>query len=141
MGETMSLIHNALVSILEDSATVGALAADRIYPLVIPQGGTLPAISYQEVSGERLHTLDGADMAHPVFQLTCWAETYGEAKAMADAIRLLLNGYSGTVDTIVIQYVRMVGENDLGWVSPENDELRRYGVAQDFQVHHTETIS
>ncbi len=70
-----------------------ALLAARVYPLLLPQEVVLPAISYQRISGVREQSLTGdSALQHPRFQFSCWAETYAEALAVAEQVRLALQG-------------------------------------------------
>jgi len=43
----MTDINAAFVKHMKDSAAVGAVIGDRIYPLSLPAGVTLPAATYQ----------------------------------------------------------------------------------------------
>lgn len=66
--------------ILADPAIV-ALIGTRMYPLVLPQGVTYPAVSYYLVSVTELRDLSGPigeEQARITFN--AWAETYLQAK-------------------------------------------------------------
>lgn len=89
-------IEYGLVQRLEDDSTVGTLAGDRIYPHKLPQGPTLPAITYARVSGAREKVLKGlSQLARPTFQFDLWAKKYTEMKSLADAIRSSFDGFQG----------------------------------------------
>jgi len=69
------------------------LVANRIYPLLLPQSPTFPAVVYLRVSGLRVQSHDGdSALQHPRFQFSCWAETYTEALAVAEQVRTALQG-------------------------------------------------
>jgi hypothetical protein len=55
----------------------------------MPQNATLPSVVYQLISGEQLHV---SDYVSPRYQLSCWAESYSGAVALADAVRALFEG-------------------------------------------------
>lgn len=82
-----------LFSFLSDQATD---AASRIYPNELPQGVTLPAIRYFQVSDPPEHTHDGrSKLRHPRFQLDCYADTYLKAHQLAEQVVTALDGYRG----------------------------------------------
>jgi len=87
---------------------VAALVGDRVYPLVLPQPPTLPAIRYQRISTPRAQyrTLDGlANYASPRIQIDCWDTTPDGVLAVARAVYELLDGFHGTVDGLRIDAI------------------------------------
>lgn len=89
----MSLFIEDLFTFLSDS---GTSAGNRVFPARIPQGQTLPAITYRLVSnpGEPTHS-GPSSLRHPRFQLDCWGNTYLEAAGLAEQVVGLLDGYRG----------------------------------------------
>ena len=84
--------------ILIGDSAIAALAGTRVYPVLLPQAPTLPAITYQFVSGFREPGLDGPPgLNRARVQLDCWASTYMESEALANAVRLALDGFQGGV--------------------------------------------
>lgn len=113
--------------------TVAGLVGTRIYALILPQDPTLPAVTYQRISGPRLQSLDGAagrGMAR--IQIDSWAGEYLDAQAVAAAIRGSLNGFIGDLATLDV-VCRLDNERDL-----YEDEARLYRVTQDYTVNHSE---
>lgn len=86
-------IETDLYSRLSTFAGLVALVGTRSYPLLLPQNPTLPAITFQKISNvrEQAHSGDSS-LQHPRYQFSCWAETYAEAWAVAEQIRLALQG-------------------------------------------------
>lgn len=115
-------------------------AATHIFPNVIPQGKTLPAISYQRITTDRVSAM-GADRPDVIarFQVTVWAgggadkNGYADAKAVAAQIRAALERYSVTGPDATIQDIFFINEFDL-----YDDAARAHGVACDFRVHYEE---
>jgi hypothetical protein len=60
----------------------------RVYPAGrLPQGVTLPALTYQRISTPPEYSHDGlSKLIHPRYQLDCWAETQLEAEALAASV-------------------------------------------------------
>jgi hypothetical protein len=122
--------------ILKNDADVAALVNTRIYPMKLPQGWTLPAITYQRISGDRAAKYAGASgRARPRFQIDCWASDYDGVKDLADKVRKCLDGYKGDINT----------ENNVGGIHLEGDRdiwednIDVFRVTMDFVIPHFET--
>lgn len=133
----MATLEAALVSILEDDSGVGAIAGDRIYALVLPQGVVYPAIRWQRISTPRLKSTSGpSGRARPRFQIDCYAGTHAEALSLAAAVRAALDGFSGTVAAVVIS---SSGAEDEGSdFEPDVGASGVYRERLDFLISHTE---
>ncbi len=90
-------IEEALYSYLSTYAGLAALVGTRIYPLVLPQNPTLPAITYQKVSraGERAMSSPSPRVTRSRFQFSCWGTTYGSVKDVAAQLKAALQDYQG----------------------------------------------
>lgn len=80
------------------SALVGSSPA-RIYPVVIPQNSTMPAMSYQRISSQPVSAM-GADTAavRTRVQVSIFAENFsktGNALAVRDKVVAALTRYRG----------------------------------------------
>lgn len=99
----MTVLEEGLASYLETYAGLVALIGDRVYPTRIPQGATLPCLTYQRISTPRVMTNDDSGatgtLAHPRFQFDAWATTQKAAKAVTDQVRAALNGKTGSIGT------------------------------------------
>jgi hypothetical protein len=83
-----------LYAVLSGAAGVTALVSTRIYPDVVPEEATLPAIAYQRTSTEYSTTIHGgAPVAEtPTIEITCVATTRPGANAVANAVIASLAG-------------------------------------------------
>ena len=132
-------VEKAIRSILIDDAAVKNLVADRAYPIVRREGSALPAIVYQQISGVRDHVFAGpSGFVEARFQINCWAETYEGADALADAVRVAMDAYHGTKESVVIQCIHLIDEGDMPVLSAENEELSFHGKRLDFMVWFNE---
>lgn len=87
-------IETDLVTALNSDATVAALISDRVFPLVVPQDVTRPAIAYLVVSQPREYSHSGAaDFAFTRIQLTCEGTTYANAKALIAAVKAVVHAW------------------------------------------------
>lgn len=77
--------------VLIGSSAVAAICADRISPLISAQGSLLPAVTLQRTELEPQNGLRGfAGLDSNTVQLDAWAETYQQARDLADACRTAL---------------------------------------------------
>lgn len=92
--------------------------ADRVYPEVIPQDVSLPALAYQRVSGARPMAHGGKlGIAEARIQVTIAAESYRAAKAIAAGVRDLfpMRGILGGLVTVHSGYI----ENEIDGYGPQ----------------------
>ena len=83
----------------------GAQVSSRIYPLILPDAPTYPAIAYQRLSAVRAAVDDYPVFRDETYALTLWHGTYGTAHSTAALVRDALQDYSpsaaaGTVDIV-----------------------------------------
>lgn len=137
-----STIESAIYTKLAADPVVSSLVSTRIFPNVIPQGESMPAIAYQMISGAREHTTDGPEgLCQARFQVTCWAGTYSEAKQLSEAVRKELDGYRGTVSSVVIDSILLENELDAPRLVGGVDVLKRFGKILDFVIWFEESTS
>jgi hypothetical protein len=101
------ILGDALYAHLSSVLSVG----DRVYPLTLPQGATLPAVVYQLVGGEGpLHSHGdtragdgaGASFQRSRVQLGCWAESARAAELLATEVEAAVDGFTGTWGAVPI---------------------------------------
>lgn len=116
-------IESALTSYVLGQAAITALIGHRFNPVETTQGSTLPAVSYQQISGAVDYTQDGDGFRTPRFQLTIVARTYAEIVAVYVPLYAALSGVRFTVNGI--ECVAFV-ENVLDSVAYESGEMGYY---------------
>lgn len=133
-------IETALYSRLTGDAGVFAIIGARMFPHRVPQqSNQFPCIVYDRTSGEHIRSLAGSSgAAWPRYQLQCWALSYSEAKALGEAVRSALDGFSGTVGTVVINSCLLEDDSDTVEIPPGKDEQRRWAVEQVYKIWHVE---
>jgi hypothetical protein len=130
----MSSIEESIFYKLANDTNVKAIVASRVYPIRLPQNVTLPCITYQRISTPRLHNHDKARAtADPRLQLTTWDDNPKDVKTLSDAVRTCLDGYKGTVQSVVIQGTLSDDEN-----SDYDPESQIYWTNLDFIIWHEE---
>lgn len=103
----MANLEEGLFAYLSTYAGLASLISTRVYPLVIPQGATLPCLTYQRISTTRAGSHDssgiGNELTSSRFQFDVWANTALSAKAISDQVRAALHGKKGTMSSVTIQ--------------------------------------
>lgn len=93
------IIEAALYSYLSTYAGLTDLISTRLYPLVLPQNPTYPAITYLKVSRVGGRAMKSTNPRHirARFQFSCWATSYSSAKAVAVQVQTALQDYNGVM--------------------------------------------
>lgn len=95
----MPRLEEALFTYLSGDDGISDLVGARIYPMRLPEGATLPAISWNRISANRLYTHDTFDETDAWtaarVQFNCWATSAEEAMRLGEAVLLALSGYDG----------------------------------------------
>ncbi len=118
------MIEAALFGHLSTEAGLAALVGTRVFPVQLPQGATLPAVTYQRIS-TRPMTHRGSTTptySRPRFQLNCWASSYDGTVALRAAVRAamgtLAQASGPRIDVALMQDDRDVVEATAGrWVA------------------------
>lgn len=114
-------MEDTFVAMIEAQAGVTALigsgTATRLYPVVLPQNPTFPAITYQIISGPRDYTQDGPDgVVRFRVQCNCYGATYASAKALRDALESAISGLNNVSygsPSVVVKGVFVTNERDV----------------------------
>lgn len=124
---------------LTSQTSVSSLIGSRVYPLIAPQGTPLPLVVYQRTGVDRTQSLAG-NVGNPVvtLQLTTYGTSYTSVKSIARAVRLAVDGWTGTTAGVTIQRSTLKTEAD-GVDLPADDQmLPYYSVAQTFDFRINE---
>jgi len=134
------MVEQRLVAKLLATSAVTDLVGTRIRAMRPRQLDQLPVLVYQRISTTPINTLTGrVGAAFARIQLTAIAESYGEAKAVIDAVRDALApadqaGWTDATGTPVISACHWLGEYDLGGArEPGGDEML-HEVAADYRI-------
>ncbi|MDQ7019615.1 MAG: DUF3168 domain-containing protein [Robiginitomaculum sp.] len=124
-------IETAIGDRIEAAATA---LSDRIYPLQIPAGAAFPNAVVQRIATRRDATLGGPNgVARVRVQVDIFAKTQLQARALADAVRGLLDGFAGTQSGVVVQDSLLENEHDLF-----DEQTGIYRTILEFQIRFEE---
>lgn len=107
----------------------------RLYPMIAPQNVAAPYVTYQQISGQRIHAM-GTDpgVANPRFQFSAWAATNTEAKNIALQLMACYSRWRGIIAGVEVLDGFLENEVDLG--RDEDGKLHQRVV--DFIIWHRE---
>jgi hypothetical protein len=129
-----------LVQYINTISAVTTLVSTRVYPDILPQSPTLPAITYSQVSAVRVRDLTGpAGKSRHRISIHCWATTHAGARAVADALRQGIDGFQGWWQDTFVGSVTLENEFDLHEEEAGLVNVGIYRVVQDYIISHLES--
>lgn len=126
-----------LVAHLEAHAGLNGLVGTRIYPLLLPQKATLPAIAYMQISRTPVHVRNSAIdlLVNTRWQFDVNARTYAAAQQVTAQLKNGLQTFSRSssprVDVVFV-------ENERDDTEPSFDENNYYRIMVDALIWHEE---
>jgi hypothetical protein len=110
--------------------TNSTTAASRVYPLILPQSPTFPAVTYQQISAVRMHAMgQDSPLVRVRVQVDSWGKTYAEARTLAAEVEARLKRHSGQYGAVKVHDVLLDNELEL---YDSDTQTRR--VSQDYTL-------
>ena len=136
----MSSILDALYTRLSTTTGVTAEVSTRIYPSRAPQGAARPYLTMHRVSMPHEHHMTGAaGLTRPRVQISAWADRADQAESAAEAVRVALQGFTGTVSTVKIRQCHLDSQRDAYDPPADSGDVGRHAVHNDYMIWHTES--
>jgi hypothetical protein len=130
-----AVLRTALVS----STAVTAIIGTRIYPVLAPASAALPLVTWRRSGIERGQTLAGpAGLPRVSVEFSIYGTTYEQARELADAMRVVLDGYGGTVDNTTVRQTSLEDESDDFVTLAGADMPPVYQITQRYDLWWTE---
>lgn len=107
---------------------MSALVSTRVYPLLMPQNVTLPAITYQRISGTGQH--GSSNIREARYQINIWGGTFAAVQAIATVVRAALEEWTSGGAGAMIRMARIVNELD-----DYEDDSRTFRTIIDVILH------
>jgi hypothetical protein len=119
-----------------DSATTAG-----IYPVLATQNAPYPLVVYRRTGTRRERGLTG-NFGVPVatFSVSIVAETYTQAKEIADQIRIACDNFTGDTSGVKIIQTALASESDNMERPPEGQAKPLYRVDQIYEVRFQESV-
>lgn len=95
-----------IYGLLNASTAVKAIISDRFYPIIAPQGATVPLITYKTTQRLPSHTKSSTSMLD-TYQLTInmFHKDYTVLCTLCEAVRTAMDGFSGTTNSVAVQHL------------------------------------
>ncbi len=136
----MGYVEQAIRSRLTSQSSVTDLVSTRIYPQAAPQGASLPYVIY-DVGSNPVEAMSGhAGLTYASFSISCYATTYASVKEISEKIRLALDGWSGTSETVLVRSVIHNNSNDVYGNPKDGSSMGIFQVNSSYQVGFVSTI-
>lgn len=119
------MVYSAIKSILGSGYNV--------CPVLIPNSRGAKWISCTMISNYPQNTKDGASTFDWYrFQIDCFTRTAEETDTLAAAVRVLLDNYSGTKESVIIDRIYFDGEHDMVESIEEFEGRETMGAREDY---------
>lgn len=106
------MIGDVIFSLLSNDATVSGLVGLKIYPYIGNDNIVYPYIIYDQTSLQPTDTKDGVSELDVVsYDIEIYTKNPADLTTLSNAVRDVLDRYSGTVNTKLIDSIRYLGEN------------------------------
>ena len=125
---------------LTNTAGITSLvSSSKICPMVIPQGESLPGITYQRITDMPIHAMgNDITLRDPLYQVSSWSTSYSQVLSIAKQIKSALQDFTGTLATSGVSVQRIFLENEIEY--PDFDNITgktSYHIAQTYRVWGT----
>ena len=128
-------MDSELYARLAADAGIAALCGEQIYPMLSPKEVVAPFVVWQRISGVPAQGAMDAenDIVAARVQVDSYGDSYGDARALGDAVRACLKNWQPT--TGMIADVRLDNDRAIRETDPA---LKTFRVSQDYIVTFTE---
>lgn len=124
------MLVEGLFSVLTSDSAITGIVGDRVYPLLMPQSGTIPAIVYSQIGRREDVSLCSADgKIRATIQIDSYSKQYRTSKMLADAVRSVLVDFTGAMGDARVATVILDQELDL-----DDPEPGLFRVSQTFFI-------
>lgn len=124
---------------LQTVSAITDVTSTRMYPDVLPQNATLPAIVFSVVSGLSVtHFTGSAELSQTRLQIDCIATTRITANSLGELVRKNLEHYTGAGGS---EYIKVaLAESPRYDYDPPRDasDQGRYTHSRDYMIWHEE---
>lgn len=136
MKSPEAVLRTALVS----QTSVTTMVGSRVYPILAPKTAGLPFIVWRRSGISREHTLAGPmGVPNVSVEMQIYGATYEDVRELADRVRVVLDGYGGTVNNTEVKHVSLENEVDDFVQLAGGETPPVYQVTQTFNVLWQET--
>lgn len=135
-------IGKAIYSILTSDEDVSAQVSTRVFPFQVPQGETLPAITFDREGSDHKEYRGGLTGLSPaIYSVSSFATRYSTVEALADLVKLAFYSVTlpGAFGGVTVRRIRIVSDSDEREVLTAGSEKYVYVVSQSYEIWADET--
>jgi hypothetical protein len=139
----MADVATAVRQYLVGKSAVSAIVSSRIYPDTLPQGATLPAVTYTKISTVHEHVLSTlAGLAASRIEFSCFANNRADANNLASVIQQCgIIAHKGTTNSVDIRAVQLEdGQQTYQEPPTDGSQVHRYVTTFDLMVSYQEGL-
>lgn len=115
------------------------VSSSKICPMMLPQGESLPGITYQRITDIPMHAMaNDVLLRNPLYQVSSWSTSYSQALSISKQIKIALQDFTGTLATNGVTVQRIFLENEIEY--PDYDDITKktsYHIAQTYRIWGT----
>lgn len=132
----------AIQAILAAASGVTALTS-RIYSGRAPRTAAAPYVVHNQIAATPVTTMDGPNTTEQAdVQIDCYAQTGSDAMDLAEAVRIAVDGYAGTIATINVRATVRNNQFNAEPLPPtDGSDTPRYRVVVLFSMIFEQAIS
>lgn len=94
------------------AAFIEAGVTGNVYPLMLPDKRSYPALTYELNNSRPEYAADGPTAYQLTMEVNCWATTYLEVKTAQAEVRALIDGYTGPMGSFTVFVAQIENELD-----------------------------
>ena len=129
-----------LIARLKSVAGVSNLVGTRVFGHV-QQGEGYPLARIQRIGSEHSHDMAGASgICKALVQIDCVSRIVKDAKDVAEAVRLAIQGWKGTQGDTNFRSILLTDQRDLDEPDQQGGETGHSRVVMDFTVTYQESV-
>lgn len=137
-------METELTAYIKADTETSALIGTRIYPLLMPQLATYPAVVYTVVNEQHNNHLAGnigGGLCQAIYQLDTYSTTYLETLSVKEALRNLLDGVNHVAMGAVFVESILLDSTPADMIeATDNSQVNLYRVQMTFRVAYQETV-
>jgi hypothetical protein len=134
-------IEQGILQLLTGDEQTSALVGARVFWILAPKGAVLPYVILSRVTtSDDYDTLGATGFRHGLFQADCYATDFYTSRAIAQAVRMLLESYYGNLpDTDATPVSGVVSEKDFDLTYEAGGKGFVFRAVLEFRFHFYDT--
>lgn len=132
-------IEDGIYAALTGDGDVSSYVGGRVYSATLPQHVEFPAIAFHFIASSKVHA-QGKDsgVSMSLFQFDIYSESHDEAIEIREAVRALLQDFSGDLGSKGVTVLAVLMDDESGGY---DNTVERYYQRMDFEIIHLQSRS